>query len=170
MFRRSQQSPHLANAESAVACILGDERAADTRASLAQLNLRVAALEEQVRSQFTSVAAYASIAQEQIEFTRSEACADLDRTRQALIDLVEQVHHESGADSRTQLPAGPPGPMAPPDTTSPSPVLAGRVAELEQAITQCFDRQRELAETVATALDIVSASHTDAPISILAFT
>ena len=35
---------------------------------------------------------------------------------------------------------------------------------------QCFDRQRELAETVAAVLDIVSAAPTDAPISGLAFT
>ncbi len=49
------------------------KQAAATQASLAQLHLKVAALEEQMRSQYTSVAAYASIAQEQVEFTRNEA-------------------------------------------------------------------------------------------------
>jgi hypothetical protein len=54
--------------------------------------------------------------------------------------------------------------------TAPSPALANRLGDLEQAIMQCFDRQRELAETVAAVLDIVSAAPTNAPISGLAFT
>jgi hypothetical protein len=170
MFRRSQQPSNSANAESAVMGILGDEKGAATHASLAQLHLKVAALEEQMRSQFTAVAAYASIAQEQVEFTRNEARADLDRTRQTLIELVEQVRHEASPAPRTRVPGAPPGPLAPPIVTAPSPSLAARLGELEQAIMQCFDRQRELAETVAAVLDIVSAAPTDAPISGLAFT
>ena len=170
MFRHSQQPPNAANAESAVVGILGDEKAAATHASLAQLHLKVAALEEQMRSQFTAVAAYASIAQEQVEFTRNEARADLDRTRHTLIELVEQVRHEASAAPRTRVPGAPPGPLAPPIVTAPSPSLAARLGELEQAIMQCFDRQRELAETVAAVLDIVSATSADAPISGLAFT
>jgi predicted amino acid-binding ACT domain protein len=169
MFRRRQPSDAM-NAQSAIVGILGDEKAADIQASLAQLRLKVAALEEQVRSQYTSVAAYASIAQEQVEFTRNEARADLDRTRQTLIELVEQVHHEASANPQTRVPGAPPGPLAPPVVTAPSPALAARLGELEQAIMQCFDRQRELAETVAAVLDIVSAARTDAPISSLAFT
>ena len=105
MFRRSEQS-HNMNAESAITGILGDEPAAAVQASLAQLHLKVAALEEQMRSQFTSVAAYASIAQEQVEFTRNEARADLDRTRQTLIGLVEQVRSEAGAVPKTRVPGG----------------------------------------------------------------
>ena len=123
-----------------------------------------------MRSQYTSVAAYASIAQEQVEFTRNEARADLDRTRQTLIGLVEQVRDEAGAAPKTRVPGAPPGPLAPPIVTAPSPALAARLGDLEQAIMQCFDRQRELAETVAAVLDIVSAAPSDAPISGLAFT
>jgi hypothetical protein len=170
MFRRSQQSSIHANAESAISDILGDESGAATQASLAQLHLKVTALEEKMRSQFTAVAAYASIAQEQVEFTRNEARADLDRTRQTLIELVEQVRHEAGTVAKTRVPGAPPGPLAPPIVTAPSPSLAGRLGDLEQAIMQCFDRQRELAETLAAVLDIVSAAPTDAPISGLAFT
>jgi predicted amino acid-binding ACT domain protein len=150
--------------------ILGDEEGAAIRASLAQLHLKVTALEDQMRSQYTSLAAYASIAQEQVEFTRDEARADLDRTRQTLIELVEQVRMEASAVPRTRVPGAPPGPLAPPIVTAPSPALAARLGEFEQAIMQCFDRQRELAETLAAVLDIVSAPATDAPISGLAFT
>ena len=121
MFRHSQQPSNAANAESAVVGILGDEKAAATHASLAQLHLKVAALEEQMRSQFTAVAAYASIAQEQVEFTRNEARADLDRTRQTLIELVEQVRHEASPAPRTRVPGAPPGPLAPPIVTAPEP-------------------------------------------------
>ena len=167
MFRR--QHAHATNAQSGVMGILGDEEAAAVQASLAQLHLKVTALEEQLRSQYTSVAAYASIAQEQIEFTRNEARSDLDRTRQTLIELVERVRHE-GSEPRTRVAGAPPGPLAPPIVTAPSPALAVRLGELEQAIMQCFDRQRELAETVAAVLDVVSAPSTGAPISGLAFT
>jgi hypothetical protein len=169
MFRRSPQS-QITNTESAMMDILGDEQGAAVLASLAQLHLKVTALEEQMRSQYTSVAAYASIAQEQVEFTRNEARADLDRTRKTLIELVEQVRLEASTGGRTRVPGAPPGPLAPPIVTAPSPALANRMGELEQAIVQCFDRQRELAETVAAVLDIVSAAPTNAPISGLAFT
>ncbi len=169
MFRRKQQSDAV-NAESAIMGILGDEEGAAIKASLAQLQLKVAALEDQMRSQYTSLAAYASIAQEQIEFTRNEARADLDRTRQTLIELVEQVRQEASAAPRIRVPGAPPGPLAPPIVTAPSPALAARLGEFEQAIMQCFDRQRELAETLAAVLDIVSAPAVDAPISGLAFT
>ncbi len=169
MFRRSQPSDAL-NAQSALVGILGDEQAADIKASLAKLQLQVATLEEQVRSQYIAAAAYASIAQEQAEFTRNEARADLDRTRQTLIELVEQVRSEVGAAHMTHVTGAPPGPLAPPPFTAPSPALAARLGELEQAITQCFDRQRELAETVAAVLDVVSAAPIDAPITSLAFT
>ena len=169
MFRRNQQSDDM-NAESAIKGILGDEEGASINASLAQLHLKVAALEDQMRSQYTSLAAYASIAQEQVEFTRNEARADLDRTRQTLIELVEQVRHEASAAPITRVAGAPPGPLAPPIVTAPSPALAARLGEFERAIMQCFDRQRELAETLAAVLDIVSAPATDAPISGLAFT
>jgi hypothetical protein len=169
MFRRNEQF-HAMNAESAITGILGDEDGAAVQASLAQLHLKVAALEEQMRSQYTSVAAYASIAQEQVEFTHNEARADLDRTRQTLIGLVEQVRDEATTAPKTRVPGAPPGPLAPPIVTAPSPALAVRLGELEQAIMQCFDRQRELAETVAAVLDIVSAPATNTPISGLAFT
>jgi hypothetical protein len=149
--------------------ILGDEEGAEIRASLAQLVLKVAALEEQMRSQYTSVAAYASIAQEQVEFTRNEARSDLDRTRQTLIELVERVRHEGG-EPRNRVAGAAPGPLAPPIVTAPSPALALRLGELEQAIMQCFDRQRELAETVAAVLDVVSTPSARAPINGLAFT
>ena len=173
MLRRSQPF-HVSNAPSALVGIMGDEQAADIQSALAQLHLKVTALEEQMRSQYTSVAAYASIAHDQVEFTRDEARADLDRTRQTLIELVERVRHEAGAAAPLRAPGTPPGPLPPPIATAlvkaPAPALATRLGELEQAITQCFDRQRELAETMAVVLDIVTAARADAPISSLAFT
>jgi hypothetical protein len=54
--------------------------------------------------------------------------------------------------------------------TAPSPALASRLAELEDAVLACFGRQRELAETLAAVLDMVTAAPSGAPISGLAFT
>jgi hypothetical protein len=74
--------------------ILGDERAAAIDATLADLAARVAGLEEQVRSAFTTIASYVRIAEDATTFARDEARADTERTRQLLIELMEQLRTE----------------------------------------------------------------------------
>jgi hypothetical protein len=64
--------------------ILGDERAAAIDAGL----------EEQVRSAFTTIASYVRIAEDATTFARDEARADTERTRQLLIELMEQLRTE----------------------------------------------------------------------------
>ena len=92
--------------------ILGDVQAAELRTSVELLAGQVAALEEQMRSQFTSVATYAAIAQEQCDFVRNEARADLERTRNTLIQLIEQLRAEVSGGTSRALPV--PSAIAPP--------------------------------------------------------
>ena len=51
----------------------GDEAAVAEAVRVDHLQSRVTQVEQQINSQFTSLAAYAQIAQEQVEMVRSEA-------------------------------------------------------------------------------------------------
>lgn len=147
MFRRSDNTS--SNAETVA--ILGDEQAAALHSMVEALAAQVVALEEQVRSQYTSMAAYVSIAKEQIEFARNEARADLDRTRSTLIELVEQVRAESTAPT----PAPAPSPFDAPvfDAPARDPHVTSRLGEMERAVVRCLERQNELADTMTAILD-----------------
>jgi hypothetical protein len=165
MARRSRHEQSQADAGTV---ILGDEQAADLANRLGALAQQVVALEDQMRSQFTSVATYAAIATEQVEFARSESRADLDRTRDMLIGLMEQLRNEIG--HRSVRGADLPGPSGPPTPVSgvPDMRLLGRLDDLERAIDVCFERQRDLAATVAAVFDTITAGAGNEPIADLA--
>lgn len=141
--------------------IFGDEEAAKLRLDLDELRTQVSGLMVQVHSQFTTIAAHAEIARQQAEFARKEARADLDRTRDMLIGLIEQVRASHRA------PGTPPGPAI--------DGLNERLGEIErqfQSLTasaeQSFNRQRELADTMAALLDNVLAERRGEPVAGLA--
>lgn len=147
--------------------IFGDEEAADLRSILDQLQSQVTELTIQVHSQFTTIAAHAEIARQQADFARDEARADLDRTRDLLIGLIEQVRAASLADVEHHRAGSAPGPSV--------SVQNERLAEIEQqvqmltaAAEQSFNRQRELADTMAALLDTVFAERRGEPVSGLA--
>jgi hypothetical protein len=163
MFRRSERPATY----DAGAAIFGDEQAAAFAAQLTSLGEQVAALEEQMRSQFTSVATYAAIASEQVEFARSEARADLDRTRDTLVALMEQLRNEV---SHPRVRAGLPGPSGVPIAMMAADHdgrVLERLADVEQSVQRLFERQRELAETVAAVFDSLTSSSGE-PVSGLA--
>jgi hypothetical protein len=58
---------------------------------------RLVKLEQQVMSQYTSMAAYATIAKHDAEAVKVEARADLDRSQATLIGLVEKLRNEVNA-------------------------------------------------------------------------
>ena len=68
----------------------GDESAAAEVVRVDELHHRVAQVESQINSQFTSLATYAQIAQEQIELARAEAKASTERSEQRLTELIER--------------------------------------------------------------------------------
>ncbi|HEX3090724.1 MAG TPA: hypothetical protein VHQ23_18875, partial [Ilumatobacteraceae bacterium] len=56
---------------------------------------RLVKLEQQVMSQYTSMAAYATIAKQDCEAVKVEARADLDRSQATVIGLTEKLRNET---------------------------------------------------------------------------
>ena len=79
--------------------IFGDEEAAQLRAELDDVRAAIADLNGRVHAQFTTISAHAEIAREQADLARNEARSDLERSREALIGLIEQVRDEVAAGS-----------------------------------------------------------------------
>jgi hypothetical protein len=74
---------------------LPDDEHARAAVLVAELRERLAVVETQLKSQYLSMAAYAQIAQEQVEFARAEARSDHDRGFQTLVQLMEQLRAEA---------------------------------------------------------------------------
>ena len=144
--------------------IFGDEAAAELRADLADLRAQLAEITSQVHSQFTTIAAHAEIARQQADFARGEARADLDRTRDLLIGLIEQVRSEATQPVAFEPLGRIPGPA---DETSQTrfQAIEVRISQIIDAIDQCFSRQRELAGTMAALLDTVLAERQGEPVT-----
>ena len=145
--------------------IFGDEEAARLRAELDELRATVAELTERVHSQFTTIAAHAEIARTQAEQARAEARADLERTRDTVIGLIEQVRTEST--SAIHVPGSPPGPS----TASQQDRLDTvdqQLGRISATVDLCFNRQRELADTMTALIDTVFAEQRGEPVAGLA--
>ena len=113
---------------------------------------RLVKLEQQVMSQYTSMAAYATIAKTDSEAVKTEARADLDRSQSTVIGLIEKLRNEvntrlDGLERRTTA-----GDL--------SPDGASRLSKLEQALEsttaalqQCLQENQELRAQVATLVE-----------------
>lgn len=127
--------------------ILGNEAAAEHAADIHGLRDRVEQMEAQIASQFTSLATYAQIAQEQVELARAEARTATERSEQRVTSLVERER----ADRMTAQGIAPVGSM---------PHVAGRldavehlVAKLQQGLDECREQQLALATAITTMFD-----------------
>lgn len=143
--------------------IFGDEEAATLRSDLTELREMVANLTERVHAQFTTISAHAEIAREQFEFARQEAHAELERTREMLIDLIERVRFELSSDAVNHLAGAAPG--------ASTVVQAQRVSDLEarfddaqKGLERCFQRQSVLADTMEALLDTVMSERRGEPV------
>ena len=144
--------------------IFGDEEAAQLRAELDDVRAAIADLNGRVHAQFTTISAHAEIAREQADLARNEARSDLERSREALIGLIEQVRDEVGAGSAHHVAGSMPGPS--------TEVYGERVATVEERLDQigetverCFARQQELADTMAAFLDTMLAEQRSEPVA-----
>lgn len=125
----------------------GDEEAAEEVVQIADLHERVEQVESQINSQFTSLAAYAQIAQEQIELARSEAAARSERAEGRLTTLIERERTD-----RVLAGAGTVANLAP-EVTERLDVLEASVNEICQGLAECMERQRALADAITTLLE-----------------
>ena len=76
---------------------LPEETAETASATAIELRKRLVKLEQQVMSQYTSMAAYATIAKQDFESGKAEARADLDRSQATLIGLLEKLRNEANS-------------------------------------------------------------------------
>jgi hypothetical protein len=127
----------------------GDEEAADHGAQIESLRDRVKRVEGQINSQFTSMAAYAQIAQEQIELARAESMSASERTESRLTQLIERERGDrlESTTSTNQLP----GPTAlPADVDARLTALEEAVETIKLGISDCLSRQKDLADAITS--------------------
>ena len=127
----------------------GDESAAAEVVRVDELHRRVTQVESQISSQFTSLATYAQIAQEQIELARAESKASTERSEQRLTNLIERER----ADRIDAMD----GPNAVVSIGSARSAMDERLDALEQSVAQikvtldeCFAQQLALADAIST--------------------
>ena len=133
---------------SAIDGFFGDEAAAEAVVEVHELQYRVQQVESQINSQFTSLATYAQIAQEQVEVARSEARALTERSEQRLTSLIERER----ADRISSYTGVAPGGSAP-DVTARLDALEHSVAQIRKGLDECLHRQKALAEAIATMFE-----------------
>jgi hypothetical protein len=128
----------------------GDEAAVAETVRVDQLQQRVAHVELQINSQFTSLAAYAQIAQEQVEMVRSEAIHSNERSEQKLISLVERERADRIADATGVT-----------DVTARLDSLDAQIGEIRQGLQLCLSNQKALADAITDLFQ--PASDTPSP-------
>ncbi len=158
MRRRSKTSNTLEQHD-----VFGNEEAARLQAEIVDLRTMMAELSTQVNSQFTTIAAHAEIARQQVDFARDEAHANLERTREMLIGLLEQVRAEPGY----HQPGSAPGPSSL-ATIERLQVVETQLTAALATTDQCFHRQNELADTMAAFIDTMMFERRDEPVTGLA--
>lgn len=124
----------------------GDEAAADQDVQLESLRERVQQVEGQISSQFTSLAAYAQISQEQIELTRAESKSEIERTESRMTQLIERERTDRLINAGQM-----PGVAASSDIETRLDVLEDAIETIKVGITDCLSRQKALADAI-TAL------------------
>ena len=142
--------------------ILGDEAIAELLATVESLRSEVTQLKDRVDSQFTTIAAHAEIARQQADLARGEARADLERTRETLIGLIEQVRSEGT--SAHHVPGAAPGASGA-ATNDRFDVMEVRIVEIGSTLERCLSRQNELADTMTAFLDTVMAEQRGEPVA-----
>ena len=111
----------------------------ENQSALANLGDRLDTVEQQLLSQYTSIAAYAQIAQQSVDSARAEARADLDREKTTLVSLVERARDENAG-----MQGEPKHRLA---------TLEDRFDQLNELFAQCLRNQEELAHSIATLLE-----------------
>jgi uncharacterized phage infection (PIP) family protein YhgE len=138
----------------------GDGAAAENTVEIHELRDRVEQVEAQISSQFTSLATYAQIAQEQVEFARSEAKAAMERSEQRLTSLIERERADRITSFTGVTPSGAPEGAAEhsSETSSRLDVLEQSITQLAEGLDQCRQQQKDLAHAITAMFDWLTES------------
>lgn len=140
MFRRSKDFPDAGRSRAAYSSqddFFGDEDGTARGVQLDELGGRITQVEAQIASQFTSLATYSQIAQEQTELVRGEARHETDRNTARVIALVEQERADRIAASDG------------PELDERLELIETQIADIHTSLQQCLASQHALVETVA---------------------
>ena len=137
---------------SAIDGFFGDEAAAETSVEIHDLRDRVEQVESQINSQFTSLATYAQIAQEQVELARAEARAATERSEQRVTSLIERERADRITSSTGAAPS------SAPDITARLDALEHSVARIQQGLDESRQQQKDLARAISAMFDTLTAS------------
>ena len=156
---------------SAIDGFFGDESAAETIVEVHELQQRVEQVESQVNSQFTSLATYAQIAQEQVELARSEAKAATERSEQRMTELIERERADrlasaSGvtqAEATSEITSSPVEASTDIEVTDRLDALDVAIDEIRADLADCLQRQKELAEAITTMFERLAPRPVEAP-------
>ena len=156
---------------SAIDGFFGDESAAETIVEMHELQHRVEQVESQVNSQFTSLATYAQIAQEQVELARSEAKAATERSEQRMTELIERERADrlasaSGVaptEATSDIASSPVEASTDIEVTDRLDALDVAIDEIRAGLADCLQRQKELAEAITTMFEKLTARPVVAP-------
>ncbi len=116
----------------------GDEAAVAEAVRVDRIQERIIQVEQQINSQFTSMAAYAQIAQDQIELVRSESQHAVERTERRMVGLIETER----ADRRSESTGGTL------DVTARLDSLDAQVVDIRESLQQCLSNQKALADAI----------------------
>lgn len=148
--------------------IFGDEQAAQLRSELDELRTAVAELTDGLHAQFTTIAAHAEIARQQAEFAREEGRAELDRTRETMFGLLEQLRGQV-VEPGHHVPGSPPGPSIEAQKAQIE-AIERQLSRLATSVDTCTKRQCELADMVVAFLDMALAEQRGEPLAGLSLT
>ena len=137
---------------SAIDEFFGDEAAAETSVEIHELRERVEQVESQINSQFTSLATYAQIAQEQVELARAEARAATERSEQRVTSLIERERPDRITSYTGTAPGGTP------DITARLDALEHSVARIQKGLDESRQQQKDLAQAISAMFDTLTAS------------
>jgi hypothetical protein len=129
----------------------GDESAAENTVEIHDLRDRVRQVESQISSQFTSLATYAQIAQEQVELARSEAKAATERSEQRLTSLIERERADRISSYIGEAPAD--HVAVAPEFTDRLDALERSVAEICAGLDKCLEQQQALAHAITSMFE-----------------
>ena len=133
----------------------GDESAAAEVVRVNELHQRVTQVESQINSQFTSLATYAQIAQEQIELARAESKASTERSEQRLTQLIERERADRiDADGRSNAVVSIGSARSAMDERLDA--LEHSVAQIKVTLDECFAQQLALADAISTLFTTVA--------------
>ncbi|WP_395159551.1 hypothetical protein [Ilumatobacter sp.] len=127
----------------------GDEAAADHSTQLDTLRDRLQQAEERIHSQFTSMATYAQIAQEQIELVRAESKSETKRAESRLTQLIERERTDRMSATSDAPSVG----GAPTGIDARLNRLEESVEVLKVGISDCLIRQKALADAITSLFE-----------------